>query len=55
MPLIYWAYTTLAGALFLVLFPAFWCYTRITGKYREHLEERLGVFKDRDPYCFRED
>jgi 3-deoxy-D-manno-octulosonic-acid transferase len=42
--LLYGAYLTLSSSLFISLFPAFWAYTRITGKYRGHLKERLGVF-----------
>ena len=51
MKLLYGAYFTLSGGLFISLFPAFWIYTRITGKYRRHLEERLGVFPPEVVQC----
>lgn len=41
--LFYGIYILFTTVLFLFLFPAFWIYTRITGKYQRHLEERLGV------------
>jgi 3-deoxy-D-manno-octulosonic-acid transferase len=51
--LLYGAYFTLSGGLFISLFPAFWIYTRITGKYRRHLEERLGVFPPEVVQCLK--
>jgi 3-deoxy-D-manno-octulosonic-acid transferase len=49
--MLYGAYFALSGGLFISLFPAFWIYTRITGKYRRHLEERLGVFPPEAVQC----
>ena len=49
--MLYGAYFALSGGLFISLFPAFWTYTRITGKYRRHLEERLGVFPPEAVQC----
>jgi len=49
--MLYGAYFALSGGLFISLFPAFWAYTRITGKYRRHLEERLGVFPPEAVQC----
>ncbi len=51
MKMLYGAYFALSGGLFISLFPAFWAYTRITGKYRRHLEERLGVFPPEAVQC----
>jgi 3-deoxy-D-manno-octulosonic-acid transferase len=45
--LLYGAYGALTGGLFLSLYPGFWIYTRITGRYRQHLEERLGYLPAR--------
>ena len=39
----YAPYCALTSGLFMTLFPAFWAYTRVTGNYRAHLSERLGV------------
>lgn len=51
MKMLYGAYFAISGGLFVSLFPAFWTYTRITGKYRRHLEERLGVFPPEAVQC----
>lgn len=51
MKMLYGVYFALSGGLFMSLFPAFWTYTRITGKYRRHLEERLGVFPPEAVQC----
>ena len=40
--ILYGPYIILGSALFTFLFPAFWLYSRITGRYRRHLGERLG-------------
>ena len=40
--MLYGPYTILTGGLFLALFPAFWVYSRVTGRYGGHLKERLG-------------
>ena len=42
MPLLYGIYMVLIGGLFLFLLPFFFLYTCVTGKYRQHLKERLG-------------
>lgn len=42
MKIFYWLYVFLSLGLFLILSPAAWLYTRITGQYRSHLGERLG-------------
>ena len=39
---LYNAYTTLTSGLFLTGFPLFWLYTRLTGRYKRGLKERLG-------------
>ena len=44
MKLSYAAYVTLSSSLFLSLFPPFFTYTRLTGRYRKGLKERLGFF-----------
>jgi len=51
--LLYGAYFTLSSGLFMSLFPAFWVYTRVTGKYRRHLKERLGVFPPEVMRCLK--
>jgi len=38
----YGAYGIISGALFTFIFPPFWLYTRMTGRFRQHLNERLG-------------
>jgi 3-deoxy-D-manno-octulosonic-acid transferase len=43
--LFYGIYILLTSILFIFLFPAFWIYTRITGKYQRHLKERLGIIQ----------
>jgi 3-deoxy-D-manno-octulosonic-acid transferase len=47
MNTLYGAYGVLTSGLFVPLFPAFWTYTRITGKYRRHLRERLGILSQK--------
>jgi 3-deoxy-D-manno-octulosonic-acid transferase len=42
MNILYGAYTLITGALFMSLFFPSWLYTSITGRYRQHLRERLG-------------
>jgi 3-deoxy-D-manno-octulosonic-acid transferase len=42
MKILYGAYTVLTGGLFLFCVPPFWVYTRLSGRYRENLKERLG-------------
>jgi 3-deoxy-D-manno-octulosonic-acid transferase len=38
----YAAYTALTSGLFMAAFPPFWAYTRLSGRYRRGLRERLG-------------
>ncbi len=40
----YAAYRTLTTILFILLFPAFWCYTLLSRRYRTHIKERLGCY-----------
>jgi 3-deoxy-D-manno-octulosonic-acid transferase len=40
------AYRFLSTGLFLTLFPPFWLYTRLTGRHRESLKQRLGLYPD---------
>jgi len=42
MTILYATYLILTTGLFILLFPYFWIYIRITGRYRGHIEERLG-------------
>ena len=42
MSILYWVYMVFTSLLFLILLPFFLLYTRITGRYRHHLGERLG-------------
>ncbi|MBW1674458.1 MAG: 3-deoxy-D-manno-octulosonic acid transferase [Deltaproteobacteria bacterium] len=42
MNIFYGAYTFFTGSLFLSCFPPFWVYTRLSGRYRKNLNERLG-------------
>ncbi|MEA2039228.1 MAG: 3-deoxy-D-manno-octulosonic acid transferase [Thermodesulfobacteriota bacterium] len=42
MSMLYLFYIMITSCLFLILFPAFWVYTRITGQYAQHIGERLG-------------
>ncbi len=43
MGLLYGIYVGLTGVFFLLLLPLFLIYTGITGRYRRHLKERLGL------------
>ena len=42
MDILYGAYTLLTSSVFLFCLPPFWIYTRLSGRYRENLKERLG-------------
>jgi len=42
MSVLYWIYIVLTTGLFLFLSPFFFLYTNITGRYSNHLRERLG-------------
>lgn len=44
MSILYVTYGILTTLLFIAFFPAFWLYSRLTGRYREGLEERLGCY-----------
>ena len=35
-------YVALSGILLILLFPSFWFYTRLSGRYGTDLKERLG-------------
>ena len=43
MSLLYKAYTTLSSGVFVAGLPPFWLYTRLTGRFRKGLKERLGL------------
>lgn len=43
MNLLYNIYKILTAVLFLILFPAFWIYTRISNRHGGNLKERLGL------------
>ena len=47
MTILYATYLVLTTGLFIFLFPYFWIYTRITGRYRGHIEERLGFVSEK--------
>ncbi|MBW1704207.1 MAG: 3-deoxy-D-manno-octulosonic acid transferase [Deltaproteobacteria bacterium] len=47
MTILYATYLILTTGLFIFLSPYFWIYTRITGRYRDHIEERLGFVPDK--------
>jgi 3-deoxy-D-manno-octulosonic-acid transferase len=42
MNILYGAYTLLTSSLFFSCLPPFWLYTRLSGRYRKNLKERLG-------------
>lgn len=44
MNLAYKAYHFLSSIIFLALFPPFWLYTRLTGRYSKNLSQRLGLY-----------
>jgi 3-deoxy-D-manno-octulosonic-acid transferase len=44
MSLLYKAYATLSSGIFMAGLPPFWLYTRLTGRFRKGLKERLGLF-----------
>ena len=44
MNIAYTAYNLLTTGLFLPLFPAFWFYSRISGRYTESINQRLGFY-----------
>lgn len=44
MNLAYKAYNFLSSGVFLLLFPPFWLYTRLSGRYGKNLNQRLGLY-----------
>ena len=46
MRILYLPYTVLFSLFFVVLVPAFWVYSRITGRYTGNFNERLGCIPD---------
>jgi 3-deoxy-D-manno-octulosonic-acid transferase len=44
MSLLYKAYATLGSGMLVAGLPPFWVYTRLTGRFRRGLKERLGFF-----------
>jgi 3-deoxy-D-manno-octulosonic-acid transferase len=44
MSLLYKAYAALSSGAFVAGLPPFWLYTRLTGRFRRGLRERLGLF-----------
>jgi len=40
----YKAYNFLLTGIFFILFPPFWLYTRLTGRYRDGINQRLGFY-----------
>jgi len=47
MKIAYTAYKALSSTLFLTFFPPFWLYSRISGKHRDSMPQRLGIYPDR--------
>ena len=47
MTIRYATYLILTTGLFIFLVPYFWIYTRITGRYRRHIKERLGFVPEK--------
>ena len=46
MNLSYFVYNLLGTGLFLTLFPPFWFYSQVTGRYRESIHQRIGIYPD---------
>ena len=46
MNLAYQAYKYLSTAMLLSLFPPFWLYSRLTGRYGTGMNQRLGIYED---------
>jgi 3-deoxy-D-manno-octulosonic-acid transferase len=44
MNIAYKAYNFLLTAVFFIFFPPFWLYTRLTGRYRNGINQRLGLY-----------
>jgi 3-deoxy-D-manno-octulosonic-acid transferase len=47
MTILYATYLVLTAGLFIFVAPYFWIYTRITGRYRSNIEERLGFVPEK--------
>ncbi len=47
MNLAYTAYKFLSTSLFLLFFPPFWFYSRISGRYSRSINQRIGLYPDR--------
>jgi 3-deoxy-D-manno-octulosonic-acid transferase len=45
--LMYRAYNVLSSGLFLTFFPPFWMYSRLSGRHREGMSQRLGYYPGR--------
>jgi len=52
MSLLCKAYTTLGSGVFTAGLPPFWLYTRLTGRFRKGLKERLGLFPAQELRAF---
>jgi 3-deoxy-D-manno-octulosonic-acid transferase len=48
MNLLYQAYAALSSGILVAGLPPFWLYTRLTGRFRRGLKERLGLFPVQD-------
>lgn len=44
MNIVYKAYNFLLTGIFFIFFPPFWFYTRLTGRYRDGINQRLGFY-----------
>jgi len=50
---LYGAYTALTSGIFITGFPPFWMYSRLSGRYRKGLKERLGFVPITKPHDLR--
>ncbi len=46
MNLAYSVYSFLSSIIFIAFFPPFWLYTRLSGRYSDNLNQRLGLYSD---------
>ena len=46
MNLAYRVYSFLSSIIFVAFFPPFWLYTRLSGRYSDNLNQRLGIYPD---------
>ncbi|MBW2239084.1 MAG: 3-deoxy-D-manno-octulosonic acid transferase, partial [Deltaproteobacteria bacterium] len=44
MNIVYKAYNFFLTGFFFIFFPPFWIYTRLTGRYRDGINQRLGFY-----------